>query len=123
MDALQKWLDAYLRAWASNDADDIRALFTEDATYAGGPLDPHPWVGRDTIVREWLDHRDEQGEWAFEGAPIASTGGVGVIEGRTRYSSGRLYANIWVVHLEEDGRARSFVEWFMEPGPVREGEE
>lgn len=123
MERLQQWLDAYLRAWASNEPDDIRALFTVDGTYAGGPYDPHPWIGQDAIVQEWLAHRDEPGEWTFDGRPLAMTGDVGVIEGRTHYTSGRDYANLWVVELAADGRARSMVEWFMEPGPVREGEE
>ena len=46
-DIVQAWLDNYRTAWASNEPDDIRALFTEGATYAGGPFDPEPWVGRE----------------------------------------------------------------------------
>jgi hypothetical protein len=29
----QAWLDSYVAAWLSYDADDIRALFTEDIAY------------------------------------------------------------------------------------------
>jgi len=46
-DIVQRWLDGYLVARRTNDPDDIRALFTEDASYAGGPFDPDPWVGRE----------------------------------------------------------------------------
>ncbi|MGP3534520.1 nuclear transport factor 2 family protein [Microbacterium sp. RD1] len=116
MELLQAWLDRYLVAWRTNDAEDIRALFTDDATYAGSPLDPEPWSGIDAIVEGWVAHRDEPGEWRFEGAPLAATGDVGIIEGRTDYADGRTYANIWVVRFADDGRARSFVEWFVEPG-------
>lgn len=42
---VQRWLDRYLIAWQSNDPDDIRALFTEDATYAGGPSIRSPGWG------------------------------------------------------------------------------
>ena len=30
-DAITNWIDLYRRAWESNEPDDIRALFTEDA--------------------------------------------------------------------------------------------
>lgn len=120
---VQDWLDGYLRAWSSNEPDDIRALFTEDGVYAGGPFDPDPWVGRERIVEEWLAHRDEPGSWSFDGVPLAYTEGVGIVQGRTDYASGRVYANLWVITFADDGRARSLVEWFMEPGPVREDQE
>jgi len=54
----------------------------------------------------------------FEGAPLVYADGVGIVTGRTDYADGRVYANLWVITFAEDGRARSFVEWFMEPGPV-----
>jgi len=34
-----------------------------------------------------------------------------------------VYANLWVITFADDARARSFVEWYMEPGPVREDQE
>lgn len=115
MDIVQNWLDGYLKAWASNEPDDIRALFTEDASYAGSPLDADPPRGHDAIVAWWLGVRDEIGEWTFDGHPLAYSDGVGFIEGRTDYADGRVYANLWVVRFADDGRARSFVEWWMEP--------
>jgi len=122
-DIVQNWLDRYLIAWASNEPDDIRALFTEDASYAGSPLDPAPWIGREGIVDGWLRARDEPGSWTFEGAPLAYSDGIGLVQGRTDYSDGRVYANLWVIRLTDDGRAHSFVEWFMEPGPVRDDQD
>lgn len=122
-DILQNWLDRYLVAWTSNGPDDIRALFTDDATYAGGPLDPAPWAGREGIVEGWLAHRDEPGTWRFEGAPLVYSDGIGIIQGRTEYDSGNVYANLWVIEFAGDGRARSFVEWAVEPGPVWEEQE
>jgi hypothetical protein len=119
-DIVQNWLDGYRVAWESNDPADIRALFTEDATYAGGPFDPEPWIGREGIIEGWLAHKDEPGTWSFEGAPLVYSDGIGVIQCRIEYDSGRVYASLWVVTFADDGRARSFVEWFMEPGPVRE---
>jgi hypothetical protein len=34
----QAWLDSYVAAWLSYDADDIKALFTEDIAYRYHPL-------------------------------------------------------------------------------------
>ena len=115
---VQGWLDSYLIAWGSNDPDDIRVLFTDDATYAGGPFDPEPFIGREAIVAGWLNHKDEPGTWTFEGTPLAYTDGIAVIQGRTEYADGDVYANLWIVRLESDGRASSFVEWFVERDPV-----
>ena len=41
---------------------------------------------------------------------------VAVIEGRTEYhvDSPRLYANLWVIRLDGDGRCREFTEWYLE---------
>ena len=119
-DLVDTWLAGYRAAWRSNDPDDIRALFTEDATYAGSPLDTEPWIGREAIVSGWLEDRDEPGTWTFEGAPLPYADGIGFVQGRTDYSDGRVYANLWVIGFAEDGRAHSFVEWYMEPAPVRE---
>ncbi|MGC5170250.1 nuclear transport factor 2 family protein [Micromonospora sp. DT81.3] len=122
-ESVQNWLDRYLVAWGSNDPDDIRALFTEDATYAGGPFDPEPWIGREAIVEGWLAHRDEPGSWTFEGVPLVYADGVGIVQGRTDYADGDVYANLWVIGLADDGRAHSFVEWAIEPGPVWKDQE
>ncbi len=67
MPALADWIAAYERAWASNDPDDIRALFTEDALYFTAPFRA-PWQGRQEIVDGWIDRKDEPGGWAFEAA-------------------------------------------------------
>ena len=116
-DIVTEWLDKYRTAWASNDPDDIRAMFTEDATYAGSPFDETPWTGHDGIVAGWLENEDTVGQWSFDGAALAydPEKRIGFIEGRTQYSDGPLYANLWVVHFADDGRATSFVEWYMKP--------
>ena len=48
---VEQWVKAYERAWASNDPEEIGALFTDDARYYTAPH-REPWTGRDTIVRE-----------------------------------------------------------------------
>lgn len=114
-DIVGEWLEKYRTAWASNEPDDIRALFTEDATYAGSPFSADPWRGHDAIVAGWIEHADAPGDYTFEGAPLAYADGIGFVQGQTKYSNGTNYANLWVIHFAPDGRATSFVEWYMSP--------
>lgn len=53
-EAVQAWLDAYVRAWETYDAADVEALFTEDAEYRYHPYD-EPESGRAKIVWNWLN--------------------------------------------------------------------
>ena len=106
------WVQSYLLAWSSNEPDDIRALFTEDAVYSGRPHDPEAWRGREAIVAGWLDHRDEPENWSFEYEVIAVDGDRAFVQGVTLYSDGPDYDNLWILSLT-DGRASEFTEWFM----------
>ena len=111
-DDLHVWMDGYRTAWTSNDPGDIRALFTEDAEYLYNPWD-EPVRGADAIVASWLEGKDEPGDWTFDWQPLLREGATAVIEGRTVYLDGRAYRNLWVIVLEEDGRASRFTEWYM----------
>jgi hypothetical protein len=113
-DRYEAWLERYLRAWETNDPDDVGSLFTEDARYFTDP-EKEPWVGRDAIVAGWIEHRDTPGDWTFEHDVLAATDRVGIVRGETRYrTSGKTYLNLWEIYLDDDGRAREFVEWFKE---------
>ncbi|CAN5574615.1 hypothetical protein BH10ACT7_BH10ACT7_31660 [soil metagenome] len=114
-DIVSEWLEKYRIAWASNDPDDIRALFTEDATYAGSPFETAPWTGHDGIVAGWIENADAIGDYSFEGVPLVYANGIGIIQGHTKYTNGDEYANLWVIHFADDGRAKSFVEWWVTP--------
>ena len=61
----EKWTEAYVEAWKSNDPQQISALFSEDAIYLTSP-DAEPRVGRADIVAGWLDDLDEPGTWSFD---------------------------------------------------------
>lgn len=108
----QEFLTGYERAWASNEPDDIRAIFTPDAEYRTEPWST-PWRGHDEIVAGWLEAQDAPGDYTFEGDVAAVDGDTAFVEGITRYTNDRTYRNLWVVRLADDGRARSFTEWFM----------
>jgi ketosteroid isomerase-like protein len=107
------WVQAYIKAWNSNDSDDIGALFAEDAKYFTEPYEA-PWEGRDQIVKEWLDRKDEPDDTEFNFEVIASSGDIGIVKGHTHYkSSGRNYWNLWEVRLDDAGLCKEFVEWWM----------
>ena len=109
--SVSRWIDGYVRAWNSNDAAEVRALFTVDAQYSTEPYNP-PWHGSDAIVKGWLDHQDQPGETTFDWEPLELTDDLAVITGTTRYPD-RSYSNLWIIRLADDGRCRSFAEWWM----------
>lgn len=116
--AANDWIGRYVRAWETNDPDDIRSLFTEDAEYRDGPS-TEPWIGHDAILAGWLGQKDDPGTWSFEHELTAVDGDIAIIRGRTSYPStttkSRQYDNLMVIELTDDGRARSFTDWFLTP--------
>jgi uncharacterized protein (TIGR02246 family) len=118
--ALADWLDRYEQAWRNNDAAQIADLFTDDAVYRW-----HPWEepsdgadGRDEIVQAWLDQPDDPDDWTLDCEPLAVNGELGVARCMTRYRAtargpARVYHNIWLVTLTDDGRCSEFTEYYM----------
>ena len=112
MTTLAEWVAGYERAWASNDPDEIRALFTADALYFTAPF-REPWSGRQEIVDGWLERKDAPG-WTFEWQPLLDTPELAIVTGTTTYlDPSQAYSNLWVLRLEEDGRCLEFTEWWM----------
>lgn len=110
---LQAWMEAYERAWNSNDPAEIGALFADDARYLTAPFD-EPRAGREAIVAGWLEDRDEPGDFAFEWQPLLETPELTVVTGTTTYvAPPRAYSNLWLIRFGPDGRCREFVEWYM----------
>jgi hypothetical protein len=119
-DATKQWVEGYRRAWESNDPDDIRALFTEDAVYRDGPSTPG-WVGHEAIVEGWLRQRDEPGTTGFEWQPLVTDGEVSVVRCVITYPDGEnstVYDNLWVIRLAPDGRATEYTDWFIARDPA-----
>ncbi|MBS1887017.1 MAG: nuclear transport factor 2 family protein [Actinobacteria bacterium] len=107
---LRRWIDAYLAAWESNDPEAIAALFTPDAVYRFEPWEP--WRGGEEIVAGWLEHADKPGAATFHWWHVARDGDLWTVEARTRYHDRRGdYSNLWLVELDDAGRARGFSEW------------
>jgi ketosteroid isomerase-like protein len=113
-DAVRDWVERYVRAWESNDPEEIAALFTDDARYYTAPH-REPWTGPDEIVRGWLGRKDDAGDWTFEFEVLALAPPLAFVRGRTGYKSeGVDYSNLWVLRIEPDGRCSEFTEWWMQ---------
>lgn len=118
--AAQAWLDRYVEAWRSNDPADIAGLFAEDVTYRYHPHD-EPIVGRDAVVTSWLVSPDEPDAWHAVYTPYAVDGHRVVATGRTTYHGTadepeRAYWNCFLLELGDDGRCRSFTEFYVRDG-------
>ncbi len=110
---LRRWIDAYRAAWETNDPEAVGALFTADGVYRVEPWET--WTGRASIVAGWLEHADEPGDTTFNWWHVGRDGDLWILEARTRYRSlDRDYANLWLVELDDEGRARGFSEWWKQ---------
>ena len=119
--AVVDWLKAYMHAWETYSPEAIGDLFTENATYSFHPYDT-PVTGRQAIVDAWLKDPDAPGTFRANYAPVAVDGDVAVVNGRSRYFTdssrsepAREWDNIFVIDFEQDGRCRSFHEWWVAP--------
>lgn len=122
----QKWLDRYVAAWLSYDAEDIAGLFSEDVLYRYHPYD-EPVVGREAVVASWLGEdsadsgssRDAPGTYGGRYEPVAIEGdtvvAVGVSEYRTKADGPvtKTYDNCFVMRFDDDGLCREFTEYYM----------
>lgn len=118
--ALDDWIHAYLVAWDSNRPEDISALFSEAAEYRSYPW-ADPAHGIDAIVALWLAGADESGDHRFTWHELGADGDQHFVQGRTVYSDGRIYENLWIIALDADGCGTAFTEWYMESAPKPPG--
>ena len=123
---VQAWLDDYVAAWLSYDADEIRALFTEDIAYRYHPYDD-PIVGREAVVASWLGEsasnsnstRDAPGTYEARYAPVAVDNDVALATGTSSYREHpdgpivRTYDNCFVMRFDTEGRCREFTEFYI----------
>ena len=126
-DDVQIWLDRYVAAWSSYDAKAIGELFAEDAEYRYHPYDDEPVTGREAIVENWLENRDEPGTWDAHYDVWAVDGERASAIGESRYTNPdgsfrTLFYNNWLLRFDGHGRCVEFVEYYMElPERLRAG--
>jgi len=114
---LDAWMDGYVLAWSSGDADDIAALFTEDAVYDPQTADGE-WEGIEAIIARWQEIDDDEDNWDFEWLPLVETDEVAVVTGRTRYfEPPTSYRNLFIIRFNDESRCYDFTEWYIEEDP------
>lgn len=113
------WLGDYVDAWMTYDSNKIGALFSDDVEYRYHPYD-EPLIGRDAVVKGWLEDQDEAGTYEATYRTVAVDGMTAVATGTSSYKRSandqtidRVYENCFVMSFDADGRCRSFVEWYM----------
>jgi hypothetical protein len=111
---LDNWMDGFVLAWSSNDADHIRALFTEDAVY-DPQTESGEWDGIEQIVETWQAIDDQEENWDFQWQPLVETEDLAVVTGRTQYfDPAGAFRNLFVIRFADDGRCYDFTEWWIE---------
>lgn len=112
----EQWLDAYGRAWESQDPVLTRDLFTEDAVYCENPFD-EPLRGRGAIERYAAEAAGAQENVAFRYQVLALTEGGGIARWGAafrRVPSGVEVEldGIFLVSLNSEGLCSRFEEWW-----------
>ncbi len=124
--AAQDWLDRYVTAWLTYDADLIGDLFSEDVAYRYHPYDEpvrRPRRRRRVVARR-LTHpaassRDAMGTFDASYAPVAVDGDVVVATGTSSYRDVpdgpvvNVFHNCFVMRFDGDGRCREFTEFYV----------
>jgi hypothetical protein len=123
--SVQRWLDRYIAAWRTNDAEKITALFAVNAEYRFHP-DDDPVRGGEAIAAAWLEEPDEPGTWDAWYEPFAVEGSAAAVAGVSTYFDDdgvidRVYDNVFLLRFADDGRCSSFTEWFVKR-PDRDGQ-
>lgn len=78
------WLTRYFRAWKTNAASQVGALFADDADYFYGPF-KEPAVGREQIVENWVSDPLAQQHIVAQFEVIAVRDQVGVCHWNVTY--------------------------------------
>ncbi len=116
--AFQGWLDRYVEAWKSYDEAAIGDLFSEDAEYRYHPQD-EPLRGRDAIVQNWIESKDDPGTYDAKYEVVAIDGDMHVANGWSRYfdAEGKPrdeYLNVYLCRFDDAGRCSEFTEYWIQ---------
>jgi ketosteroid isomerase-like protein len=114
LETFRGWLERYFAAWASNDPDQVAALFAEDAEYSWGPF-REPALGREDIVRWWTDGGAQPGlETSFEAIAVEGDRAVAHFTASFRTPDGTLAEmdGILVCTFDGEGRCTLHREWY-----------
>lgn len=116
-----RWIDAYERAWRTPGTAGLHELFHPAATYRAALFD-EPLVGLDAIATFWEAEREGPDEvFTLTAAIVAAQGPTAVARLEVRYdrTPERPYRDLWIITLDDRGRATAFEEWPFFPGQPR----
>jgi uncharacterized protein (TIGR02246 family) len=111
------WIAGYERAWRSPGTETLADSFTADATYLQGPFD-EPLVGLSEIAEMWDQERtgpDEAFEMTSEIVAVDGDTAVARVEVTYGEPDHEEFRDLWIMRFAEDGRCRSFEEWWSAP--------
>ena len=116
VEALKSWLEAYGRAWETQDPELAASLFRADATYHEVPFD-EPMLGRDAIRAYWQEGADAQEQITFGSEVIVAHADAGVARWWAsfvrRASGNRVQLDgVFILRFDADGRCSSLREWW-----------
>lgn len=113
--AVQQWIERYEQVWRTPGTDGLAQLFAADVVYL-----PSPWAeplrGLAPLAEFWEAERDGPDEqFTMTSEIVAVDGDVGVARVEVTYGSGSRWRDLWVIHLDADGRCTAFEEWPFAP--------
>jgi ketosteroid isomerase-like protein len=114
-------VERYERAWRTPGTAILSSLFAEDAVYVPDPY-AEPLRGVPAIAEFWEAEREGPDEvFSMTADVVAEEGDRGVVRVEVVYGGppAREYRDLWVVTLDDTGRAREFEEWPFFPGRPR----
>jgi ketosteroid isomerase-like protein len=116
---VRQWIDDYADAWRSGDADELSALFSEDAVYRTSPFRP-PTVGAAAIRDYWNGATSTQEDLSLRfGEPVVQNNKVAVEWWATMRDEGRdvTLPGCLLLRFGTDGRCEELREyWHLEGG-------
>ena len=110
---VSRWLAGYEAAWRAPGTEGLAELFTSDASYLQSPYE-RPVAGRTGIARMWEEERGGPDEvFTLATEILAVEGATAVVRAEVHYGDPphQEYRDLWVIHLDDDGRCTWFEEW------------
>jgi limonene-1,2-epoxide hydrolase len=111
-DIVQAFVDAFIAAWPSGDAEMPASFFTDDAVYQNGPLDPVH--GRNAIRATLADFMAMGGEVAVDMGHVLAEGNLVMTERVDHFTLAgrRVSLPVMGVFVVRDGKISAWRDYF-----------
>lgn len=115
--AIERWVEAYERAWRTPGTAGLAELFALDATYQVSPW-AAPVKGLEAIGALWDSEREGADEaFTMTSSVVAVDGSTAVVRVAVAYGApeARRWRDLWVLRFDRDRRCTAFEEWPFAP--------